>query len=120
MAFHAINGFDLTRMSPLILDTIPVAITVIDLEGRILYYNEYSTQIADRKAEYLGRDVRLCHEQPESRARIDEMLEEFKRGRRKEFYYEANRYGNRVAVTLSPLEVEGQLVGCIQSATIKA
>ena len=85
----------------------------------MLYYNEYGAQILDRKPEYLGRDVNLCHEKQESRERIDHMLEAFKAGRRQEFYYEADRYGKRIAVTLSPFEVKGRLVACIQTVTVK-
>jgi DUF438 domain-containing protein len=92
---------------------------VIDLEGRMLYYNEYGAQILDRRPEHLGRNVNLCHEKQESKDRIDHMLEALKGGRRQEFYYEADRYGKRIAVTLSPFEVNGQLVACIQTVTVK-
>jgi DUF438 domain-containing protein len=117
MSFQAANGFDPTQL-PIILDKIPVAVTVIDLDGHILYYNAYSSKVLDRKPEYLGRDVRFCHQKPESNAKIDRMLEEFKSGRRQEFYYEADRYGKRIAVTFAPLEIEGRLVGCIQSVIV--
>ncbi|MGD8982642.1 MAG: PAS domain-containing protein [Desulfobacteraceae bacterium] len=56
------------------LDQIAAAITVIDLEGCMLYYNEYSAQVLDRKPEYLGKNVRFCHEKQESNDRIDRML----------------------------------------------
>ena len=118
MTFKAIEGFDAAQI-PLIVDIIPVAITIIDLEGHILFYNDYSSQVLDRKPEYLGSDIRDCHQKPETNARIDTMLNEFKAGRREAFYYEAFRYGKNIAVTLSPFEVDGQLIGCIQSVTIK-
>ena len=118
MPVYLENEFDPSQL-PLILDKIAAAITVIDLQGRMLYYNEYGAQILDRKPEYLGRDVNLCHEKQESKDRIDHMLEAFKGGRRQEFYYEADRYGKRIAVTLSPFEVNGQLVACVQTVTIK-
>jgi DUF438 domain-containing protein len=118
MTFKAIEGFDPDQI-PLILDKIPVAITVIDLEGNILFYNQYSSQILDRKPEYLGADIRSCHQKPETNDRIDGMLAEFKAGRRDDFYYEAFRYGKDIAVTLSAFEVDGRLVGFIQSVTIK-
>ena len=118
MEYKAIEGFEPDRI-PLILDKIPVAVTIIDLEGIILLYNEYSSQILDRKPEYLGTDIRNCHQKPETNARIDTMLNEFKAGRLEEFYYEAFRYGKNIAVTLSPFKVDGQLIGCIQSVTIK-
>ena len=118
MKYKAIEGFDPDQI-PLILDEIPVAITVIDLEGHILFYNEYSSQVLDRKPEYLGADIRDCHQKPETNAKIDRMLDEFKAGRREEFYYAAFRYGKDIAVTLSPFEVDGKLIGCIQSVTLK-
>ena len=118
MSFKAVDSFD-TSQIPQIIDKIPVAITVIDLEGHILFYNQYSSQVLDRKPEYLGTDIRGCHQKPETNERIDHMLAEFKAGRRDEFYYEAFRYGKDIAVTLSAFEVDGQLVGCIQSVTIK-
>lgn len=118
MKYKAIDGFD-TFQIPLILDKIPVAITVVDLERNILFYNEYSSQILDRKPEYLGTDIRSCHQKSESIEKIDNMLAEFKAGRREDFYYETIRYEKHIAVTLSPFEVDGELVGCIQSVTIK-
>ena len=118
MTFKAIEGFEAAQI-PLIVDRIPVAITVIDLEGHILFYNNYASQVLDRKPEYLDTDIRDCHQKPETNARIDTMLDEFKAGRREAFYYEAFRYGKNIAVTLSPFEVDGQLIGCIQSVTIK-
>jgi len=118
MTFKAIEGFDPDQI-PLILDKIPVAITVIDLEGNILFYNEYSSRVLDRKPEYLGTDIRECHQKPETNDRIDRMLAEFKAGWREDFYYEAFRYGNDIAVTLSPFEVNRRLIGCIQSVIIK-
>jgi DUF438 domain-containing protein len=118
MTFKAIDGFDTSHI-PLILDQIPVAITGIDLEGNILFYNDYSSQVLDRKPEYLGTDIRSCHQKPETNEKIDRMLNEFQAGRREDFYYEAFRYGKNIAVTLSPFEVDGQLIGCIQSVIIK-
>ncbi|MGD8522425.1 MAG: PAS domain-containing protein [Desulfobacterales bacterium] len=118
MSFKAADGFD-TSQIPQILDKIPVAITVIDLEGNILFYNHYSSQVLDRKPEYLDTDIRSCHQKPETNDRIDRMLAEFKAGRRDDFYYEAFRYGKDIAVTLSPFEVDDKLIGCIQSVTIK-
>ena len=118
MPFQAIDGFD-NSLIPLIIDRIPVAITGIDLEGNILFYNDYSRQVLDRKPEYLGTDIRSCHQKPETNDKIDRMLNEFKAGRREDFYYETFRYGKNIAVTLSPFEVGGQLIGCIQSVVIR-
>lgn len=118
MPYQAVKDFDQNQLSR-VLDKIPIAVTVFDLEGRLLYFNDYSQKIIDRKSEYLGRDIRLCHKKPESNAKIDSMIQEFKNGRRQDFYYEAAPYGRRIAVTVSPLEVDGRLMGCIQTVALK-
>ena len=107
------------QLLPHILDQIPVAVTVIDLEGTIRYFNAYAPQLLDRKPEYIGRDVRACHMKPESNARIDEMIAAFKGGRRDRFTWEVTRNRRRLVLALSPLEVEGRLVGCIHSVIVK-
>jgi DUF438 domain-containing protein len=117
MAVHN-NHFDL-QLIPRILDKIPMAVTFFDLQGIMLYYNEYSPRIINRKPELLGKDIRLCHQKPESNARIDGMIEEFKNGRREPISYEARPYGKPLLVTVSPLEVDGRLVGCIHTAMPK-
>jgi DUF438 domain-containing protein len=115
MDFSASPTFDLTGMAPFILDRIPIGVTVIDLEGRMLYFNDYSSKIRDRKPEYLGRDIRLCHKKEESIDKIDRILEEFKSGRREVFSYQAHVEDGILEVSVSPLEVEGRLVGCVHS-----
>jgi DUF438 domain-containing protein len=118
MVLQSGDGFDETLI-PIILDRIPAAVTLIDLDGNILYYNAYSSQILERKPELLGTDIRLCHQKPEGIARIDEMLESFKEGRRKEYVYETERFGRNIVVTLLPFVVEDRLLGCLQSVIIK-
>jgi PAS domain S-box-containing protein len=118
MTIQAIAGFD-EGLIPLILDSIPVAVTLIDPDGRILHYNAYSTQILERRQELLGTEIRDCHNKPESIARIDQMLQAFRDGRREEFVYENERFGRRLVFTLKPFFVEGQLFGILQSAIIK-
>jgi DUF438 domain-containing protein len=112
------GDFDLGRMSPIILDALPVAVTITDLEGCILYFNKYSEQILDRKPEYLGRDIRRCHNETDSISKIDNILAEFKSDGCPEFYYEASREGTDFAVTVRPLKKEGQVLGCIHSVVI--
>lgn len=117
MAAH-IDPFD-PQWIPRILDKIPMAVTLFDLKGVMLYYNEYSPRIINRKPELLGKDIRLCHQKPESNARIEGMIEAFQKGRREPISYEARPYGKPLLVTVSPLEVDGRLVGCIHTAIPK-
>ena len=100
-------------------DQLPVGITVLDLECRILYYNATSARYVDRKPEYLGRDLRDCHKKRASVDRIDRMFADLRTGRRESVYYEAERNGRVLAVTVVPYRIGGEIAGFIQSFTLK-
>ena len=102
----------------MVLEKIPAGITVIDPQGHILYYNEYCTKFVDRKPEYIGRDIRFCHQKTASIDKIDRILSELNADKRKEFYYESERNGNKLGVTVSPFEIDGDRVGFIQCFSI--
>ena len=108
------------EISTLILDTIPVAVTVTDPEGRIVYFNKYSSEILDRKPEYVGMDIRQCHKMQGSIEKIDHIFSQFKSGKDAPFYYEATREGTLFAVTVLPLRKSGQFIGCVHSVVIKS
>jgi DUF438 domain-containing protein len=110
---------DLVGLLPHVLDQIPVAVTLVDPEGTIRYFNRYAPEILERRAEFIGTDVRACHKRTESNARIDEMLHAFKAGRRERYGWEVERFGRRLVVTFSPLVVDGRLAGAIHSVMVK-
>ena len=118
MPLKAPLNFDDTQVK-MILDQIPVGITVTDLEGRILFYNAYCSQIVDRKPEYIGQDIRPCHQKSESIVKIDIIFGEIREGQRREYYYESKRGGKRLGVTILPYEVDGQITGFIQTIVVK-
>jgi len=101
-----------------VLEQIPAGITVIDKEGHILYYNEYCSRFVDRKPEYIGKNITFCHQKPESIEKIKRILSELNEGKRNEFYYEAERDGNKLGVTVSPFDVDGKQIGFIQYFSI--
>ena len=103
-----------------LLDQLPVGITLIDLEGRILYYNAFCARIVDRKPAYIGRDIRSCHKDPASIDRIDRMLEDIRTGMRREATYDTLRNGQTLAVTVSPYRENGKLAGFLQSFVVKS
>ena len=107
-----------TTQLAMVLEKIPVGITVIDQEGHILYYNEYCSRFVDRKPEYIGKDIRFCHKKPESIEKIERILSELNEDKRKEFYYEAARGGNKLGVTVLPFDVDGKQIGFIQCFSI--
>lgn len=111
------NRATITPEQKSILNALAVAVTITDLTGAILFYNDCAPGILDRKPEYIGRDIRACHKNPESIRKIDSMLAEFQQGRKEPFSYSAERNGARLVVTFSPFYIEGAFAGLIQMAT---
>ena len=101
-----------------VLGKVPAGITVIDLQGRMLYYNAFCSRFVDRKPEYIGKDIRNCHQKPASIQIIERLLSDLKKGKRKDYYYETERGGYKLGVTVAPFEVDGQQIGFIQCFSI--
>lgn len=101
-----------------VLEQMPVGVTVIDLEGKILYYNQYSAHIVDRKPEYIGMDIRSCHKKSESIEKIDKILAAIKEGKMENFRYESKRQDKTLSVTVSPHKQFGKLIGFIQTFVV--
>jgi PAS domain S-box-containing protein len=101
------------------IDQMTVAVTVIDTEGRLLYYNRYAEKILDRKPEYIGQDLRSHHKKPSSNERFNAMMLTFEQGRTEPYSYEASPYEEVILVTLSPIRVDEQFIGCVQVVMLK-
>ncbi len=76
----------------LAMDCMGAAVTIIDTKGTILYYNQHSAKILDRKPEYIGTDIHSHHKNADSNKKVDLMLQEFEDGRKDPFHYEAKPY----------------------------
>ena len=105
----------LRELVNLAMDCMGVAVTIIDAKGTLLYYNQHSAKILDRKPEYIGADIHSHHKQAESNEKVDLMLKEFEEGRKDPFHYEAKPYGKIILVTLSPIIKDEEFVGCVQT-----
>jgi DUF438 domain-containing protein len=90
-------------------------VTIIDLEGRLLYYNYHAEKVLDRKPEYIGRKIFEFHKKDASNEKIKTMLHEFRNGRKDPIRYQARPYGKTIHVTVSPIIVDGVCIGCVQS-----
>ena len=110
---------ELGEIINLAIDCMGVAATIIDSKGTLLYYNQQSAKILDRKPEYIGTDIHLHHKQANSNKKVDLMLKEFKEGRKDPFHYEAKPYGKIIFVTLSPIIKNGEFIGCVQTVRLK-
>lgn len=101
-----------------VLDQVPAGITVFDLEGQILYYNDYSTRFVDRRPEYIGRNLASCHKKDEIVVRIKQMFSDLAAGKKDEVYYESQRGENKLGVTVTRFSFEGEHVGFIQCFSV--
>ncbi len=105
-----------------ILDALPVELTVLDENDRIIAWNDMKGgRIFERPARVLGQDVRLCHNE-KSIALIDRMLGEMKAGERdaaRFWYHEkgAEGQGARMVVIdyLALRDARGRYLGCIEA-----
>ena len=113
------NGNHEENMIRHAMDYMGVAVTIIDAECRILYYNERAEEILDRKPEYIGEDVRSHHTGPSSGRKFHEMIREFTQGRAEPFHYDASPYGQLLSVTFSPVVIDGKFSGGVQAVILK-
>ena len=107
------------KLIKLAMECMGVAVTIIDTEGTLLYYNKQAAKILDRKPEYIGIDVHSHHKKAASNRKLDLMLQDFQKGRTEPFHYETKPYGKIILVILSPILENGKFIGCIQSVLLK-
>ena len=109
----------LEELVNLAMDCMGVAVTIIDTRGALLYYNQQSAKILDRKPEYIGTDINSHNKKADSNKKLDLMLKEFEQGRKAPFHYEAKPYGKIICVALSPIIKNGGFIGCVQTVRLK-
>ena len=120
MTFPDLQDFAESSPARAVLDALPVGVTITDPQGGILFYNRQAAEWLDRRPEYLGRDVRACHEQKSTIEKIDQFLAEFRAGRTQSYIYQAVRKDRALRVTISPIFQNGEFWACLQMVdTIK-
>ena len=107
------------KLIKLAMECMGVAVTIIDTEGTLLYYNKQAAKILDRKPEYIGIDVHSHHKKAASNRKLVLMPQDFQKGRTEPFHYETKPYGKIILVILSPILENGKFIGCIQSVLLK-
>lgn len=115
----ALQEWELGETVREVLEQIQAGISLVDLEGRLKYYNREAARILDRKPEYIGRTVAACHKKQESIQKISQMIASFQEGRLEPFSWEIERFGRRLLISFSPFKVKGTLVGCFHMAVVK-
>jgi sensor histidine kinase regulating citrate/malate metabolism len=110
---------ELKELICLAIESLGVAVTIIDTKGTLLYYNKHAAKILDRKPEYIGKDVYSHHMKATSSEKLESMIQAFQKGRTEPFHYEARPYGKTILVALSPILENDKFIGCAQSVQLK-
>lgn len=100
------------------LSQMPTAVTVLDTEGRLLFYNDRAPGMLDRRPEYLGLPVQGHHRQAASVAKVEAILAGYRDGQRQEHAWFFQRQGKTLVVRVAPWVEDGQLKGLIHTAAL--
>ncbi len=100
-----------------LLDQVPVAVTALDRQGNIVFYNQYAASILDRKPEYLGRDIRDFHN-PQSNAKIQAILDGYAQGGRQEHTWRLRRGERQFLVRVRPWLRGGEWLGLLHAVMV--
>ncbi|MQA96046.1 MAG: hypothetical protein GEV11_15850 [Streptosporangiales bacterium] len=111
---------DLDAWAGRLVEQAGVGVTILDRDGVALYYNGWAAGHLDRRPEYIGHDVRGRHRRAVTNPRFDAMIRLFVEGRTEPVRYVARPYGKTtILVTVSPIRVDGELVGFSQIVLLK-
>lgn len=111
------KSFDPAALDIALWDQVAASITVLDLDGTLLFYNAHAPRLLDRKPEYIGRDICELHK-PASNAKIRAMLEAYKNGEAEEFAWRLFRNEHEYAIRLKPLIRDGRISGAVHVAMV--
>jgi DUF438 domain-containing protein len=104
-----------------VLEALPMEITILDRDDRIVAWNEREPRLFPRYERIIGSDVRTCHS-PESNVMIDRMLSEMKAGSRDvyRFWYDHEMKGEggteKILIEYIALRApDGTYIGCMET-----
>lgn len=100
------------------IDQLPLKVSLIDLDGRLVFYSDSGSNLLDRRPELIEQDVRDCHAEAASSERTTRILEAYKNGGRQEYVWRVERDGVRFAVRVGPWVEQGRVLGLIHAAMV--
>lgn len=95
--FHYDEGYMTPQQVNLIFRTLPLDITYVDENDRVVFYNRGDERLFPRSAGVIGREVRYCHP-PKSVDTVLRILEEFRKGTRDVADFRINYKGRLVQI----------------------
>ncbi|MCX5753445.1 MAG: PAS domain-containing protein [Candidatus Krumholzibacteria bacterium] len=102
-----------------VLETIPLEMTVLDENDRIVWWNTQRPRFFERAEKVLGTDVRACHS-VKSLDMVERLLSEMKAGERESARFWYNRIDDGVPRKLlvdyfAIRDGSGRYIGCIET-----
>lgn len=82
-ASHFDEGYMTIEQVNLLFRTLPLDLTYVDENDRVIFYNRGEERVFPRSAGIIGREVRFCHP-PKSVDTVLKILEEFRKGTQNE------------------------------------
>lgn len=76
---HYDEGYMTPEQVNLLLKTMPIDLTYVDENDKVIFYNRGEERVFPRSAGIIGREVKFCHP-PKSVGTVLKILEEFKKG----------------------------------------
>jgi sensor histidine kinase regulating citrate/malate metabolism len=103
-----------------LLEQAGLGVTIVDRHGTVMYYNKWASEHLDRQPGYLGHSVYERHHRKITNPRFDAMFKLLIDGRTEPVHYVARPYGKTtLLVTVSPIRIDGELVGLSQLVLLK-
>ncbi|WP_029034613.1 DUF438 domain-containing protein [Salinimicrobium terrae] len=96
-ASHYDEGYMTVDQVNLLLRTMPLDITYVDENDKVIFYNRGEERVFPRSAGIIGREVKFCHP-PKSVGTVLKILEEFRKGTKNEASFWINFKGRLIYI----------------------
>ena len=94
---HYDEGYMTVEQVNLLLKTMPLDITYVDENDKVIFYNRGEERVFPRSAGIIGREVKFCHP-PKSVGTVLKILEEFRSGAKSEASFWINFKGRLIYI----------------------
>ena len=94
---HYDEGYMTVEQVNLLLRTMPLDITYVDENDKVIFYNRGEERVFPRSAGIIGREVKFCHP-PKSVGTVLKILEEFRNGSKSEASFWINFKGRLIYI----------------------
>lgn len=96
-ASHYDEGYMTVEQVNLLLKTMPLDLTYVDENDKVIFYNRGEERVFPRSAGIIGREVKFCHP-PKSVGTVLKILDEFRKGTKSEASFWINFKGRLIYI----------------------